>query len=462
MHCNLAIKVVNLHGIFTKRQVKMQDFYAPRVNQAILTRAFENTYITAILGPRRVGKTTIVNHYKNIHTENTWVTFNMDSLQEKNRVEQGALRQMIIEYVRYHIGAGKKIWVIIDEAQKCPALFDQIKIIYDEQKENNSIKFILTGSASLNLHNLCAESLAGRIELYFLNEFNLQEATALKEKSFLINHSLFDCITGKDSIKNIETAIQAMLPFKPLLENQLDQQLIWGGLPEVVLSKNEDAKLRYLNNYLQTYLEKDIRSLETVFDLRLFQQLINIIAEQTGSIRDDQRFIQSLGCARDTLKKYRGILLATLMYTELYPFISSSLKRMIKSPKGYLRDNGLISALTGLIDLQLLRRTGTIGHRFENWLLGEITTWLNRQIKRGDIYYWRTAQGAEIDFVVTIKPHIYPFEATISDYIDRKKLNNLTHFIKDEKIEWGFYIYRGDFHVDQERKIIFLPAWAMG
>lgn len=440
----------------------MSEFYADRVNQKTLITAFENPYITAILGPRRIGKTTFVDHYKNIHNENTWITFNMDSLQTRNQIEKGTLHQSIIENARHHIGTEKKIWVAIDEAQKCPALFDQIKIIYDQQKDKNSIKFILTGSASLNLHNLCAESLAGRIELYFLNEFTLQEATALKEKSFLIQHSTLDCITHEDPIKHIELAIHALLPFKNLLENQLNQQLIWGGLPEVILSESEDAKIRYLNNYLQTYLEKDIRNLDLVSDLQLFQQLINIIAEQTGSVRDDQRFMQSLGCARDTLKKYRGILLATLIYTELYPFINHSLKRIIKSPKGYLRDNGLISALTGLVDFQLLQRTGAIGHRFENWLLSEITTWLNRQTKRGDVYYWRTAQGAEVDFVVTIKPQCYPFEATISPHIDRKKLNNLTHFITDEKINWGFYVYCGDFHVDQKRKIIFLPAWAIG
>lgn len=440
----------------------MVIFYAKRANERLLTQAFETPYITAILGPRRVGKSTLVDHYKQAHSHYTWVVFNMDSLQEKNRIEQDALHQMIIEQTRYHIGTGKKIWVVIDEAQKCPALFDQIKVIYDQQKDKHSIKFILTGSASLNLHNLCAESLAGRIELYFLNEFTLQEATALKNKSFLIKHSTLDCITSDNPIHYLETTVHALLPFKKLLEVQLNEQLIWGGLPEVILSENQNAKLRYLNNYLQTYLEKDIRNLETVSDIRLFQQLLNIVAEQTGSIRDDQRLIQSLGCARDTLKKYRGILLATLIYSELYPFINSSLKRIIKSPKGYLRDNGLISALTGLMDFRLLQRTGNLGHRFENWLLSEITTWLHRQTKRSDVYYWRTVQNAEVDFVVSIKPNTYPFEATLSDYIDRKKLNNLTHFIKDENIDWGFYIYRGDFQIDYQRKIIFLPAWAIG
>ena len=217
-----------------------------------------------------------------------------------------------------------------------------------------------------------------------------------------------------------------------------------------------------MNNYLQTYLEKDIRSLDTISDLRLFHKLLSIVAEQTGSIRGDQRVLLSLGCARDTLKKYRGILLSTLMYVELYPFINNSLKRITKSPKGYLRDNGLISALTGLMNLELLKNTGELGHRFENWLIGEVLTWLNRLTQRSDVYYWRTAQGAEIDVIVSIKPFIYPMEVTISHHFDKKKINNLTQFIKDEKVAWGFYIYPGEFIVDKQRKIIFLPAWAIG
>lgn len=440
----------------------MANIYTNRINEKLLVSAFENSFITAILGPRRVGKTTFVDHYRDNHANNTWVIFNMDFLQQRNLIKQGALHQLIIESARYHIGAGKKIWVIVDEAQKCPEIFDQIKIIYDQQKAQDTIKFILTGSASLNLHNLCAESLAGRIELYFLNEFTLREGVALKEKLPLIKSSTLDCLLLENPIQALETVLHELSPMQKLLENQLDHYLIWGGLPEVILAENDAAKLTYLNNYLQTYLEKDIRSLETVSDLHLFQKMMEILAEQTGSIRDDQRLIQSLGCARDTLKKYRGLLLATLMYTEIYPFINSSLKRIIKSPKGYVRDNGLISALTGLIDLKMLQQSGMVGHRFENWLLGELSTWLNKQAGRSEIYYYRTAAGAEVDFVVNIKPFIYPFEATISEYIDRKKLNNLTTFIEDKKLNWGFYVYRGKFQINHQRKIIFIPAWAIG
>src|SRR5262249_46749797 len=149
-----------------------------------------------------------------------------------------------------------------------------------------------------------------------------------------------------------------------------------------------------------------------------------ISAEQTGSIRQDKEIVEALGCSRDTLKKYRGFLLATLMYKEVYPFIGRSLKRLVKSPKGYLLNNGLISYLTGIDELSILQKTGLIGHRFENWLLKELQIWLDRDPKRSEIYYWRTSGGIEVDFIVVKKPHIFPFEVTYSKQVQYKKVKN--------------------------------------
>ena len=96
-------------------------------------------------------------------------------------------------------------------------------------------------------------------------------------------------------------------------------------------------------------------------------------------------------------------MLATLQYTEIYPYIESSLKRLTKSPKGYLINNGLISYLTGIHDYSLLTTTGMVGHRFENWFLNEVKTWLDAQVERHEAYFWRTAAGAEVDFVITLE-----------------------------------------------------------
>jgi predicted AAA+ superfamily ATPase len=434
-----------------------------RLNQDVFVASIERMAVTAILGPRRVGKSYFINQYAEKNPDKHFLLFNMDELSQRQAVRQKGLRTLIIEKAKYHIGDGEKLWVVIDEAQKCPEIFDQIKLLYDAFKDANVLKIIITGSSMLSLHQLSTESLAGRIELYHLYEFNLREMSMFHDAN-IPNTSIFDELFHlSDDVSSIDRVIHQLMPFRPLLEDALSQTLVWGGFPELLNKSNSDEKIIYLNNYLQTYLEKDVRAIDTISDIERYRQLMEILAEQTGSVRDDKRIVDALRCSRDTVKKYQGFLSATLLFSEIYPYIGSTLKRLTKTPKGYLLNNGLVSLLTGIFELNLLQKTGLIGHRLENWFLNELNTWLTRTPMRCSIHYWRTSTGVEVDFVVVKKPTIYPFEVTYSSTIDRKKLKNLKAFLADEpKASWGFYIYQGDFLVDTDAKIIFIPCFSVG
>lgn len=435
--------------------------YIIRANEAFLYESFERPFVSALLGPRRVGKTTLIEYYKNLHPEKKWVHLNMDVLSQRNRVEAEELELMIEQAALQKIGGQKKLWVFIDEAQKSPQLFDQIKIIYDTYKGRDCIKFILTGSAHLNLHKLTAESLAGRVELLNLREFNLREMTRLLHQDILLpSQNIFDILFKTKDMQALKEIIEHMSPFQKILQEYLQQHLLWGGLPEVIEAASEPSRLKYLGDYLQTYLEKDIRAIDSIGDLHMYQSLMKICAEITGSVRDDQKIIDALHCSRGTLSKYRDYLLATLQYIELFPFIKSSIKRLVKSPKGYLINNGLISYLTGIHDLVILKSTGIVGHRFENWFLNEIQTWLDTQTENCRIYFWRTAAGAEVDFIVTVGSQIIPFEITYASHIDTKKLNNLKGFMADyQEVSIGIFCYMGPLVFDEKNRILFLPAW---
>lgn len=435
--------------------------YADRKNKEIIEASFSRPFITAILGPRRVGKSLFVKHYAQKNPQLKWVFLNMDDMLQRTRVEKQELKDLIIEGSKEHIGEGNKIWVVIDEAQKCPLIFDQVKMLYDDYKDQDKIKFILTGSAVLSLHQLSAETLAGRIELHHLQEFTLFEG-ALHNKPEILKLSVLDQINEGDP-QFIEDTIHKLKPFKPELEAELDELLVWGGLPEIKNRRDNNEKIIYLNNYIQTYLEKDVRAIETINNLPLYRNLMSIIAEQTGSVRDEKSIVDALGCTRDTLKKYRGFLEATLLYQDIFPFVGTMINRIIKSPKGYLRNNGLISVLTGLYQYKALTSSGKIGHRLENWFLNELSVWLARDPMRSEIYYWRMDTGTEVDFIVEKKPHIYPFEVTYGHSPETKKLRNLSRFLSEApKANWGYYIYRGDFSIDEKQKICFIPAWAIG
>jgi uncharacterized protein len=435
--------------------------YIIRENESFLYESFERSYISALLGPRRVGKSTLLQYYINLHPEKKWVQLNMDVLSQRNRIAAEELKLMIEQAALQKIGGEKKLWVFIDEAQKCPELFDQIKILYDTHKGTDHIKFLLTGSAHLNLHKLTAESLAGRVELLNLREFNLKELTHLLHQDISMPaENIFDIIFNSQDISLLKKIGEHLLPFQNILQESLQQHLIWGGLPEVIETPTESSRLKYLGDYLQTYLEKDIRAIDSIGDLHLYQNLMKICAQVTGSVRDDKKIIDALHCSRGTLSKYRDYLLATLQYIELFPYIKSSIKRLVKSPKGYIINNGLISYLTGIHDVAILKSTGLIGHRFENWFLNEIQTWLDTQSENHQIYFWRTAGGAEVDFVVTLGNRVIPFETTYTSQIEVKKFNNLKSFMADSpQAPIGIFCYLGPLSFDQENRILFLPAW---
>ncbi|MCK4870664.1 MAG: ATP-binding protein [Gammaproteobacteria bacterium] len=435
---------------------------AQRTNADVLYRSFAGSMVTALLGPRRVGKTTLCRAYLEQSPDILWVVFNLDLLDEQELVRANRLQEAIEQRALQRIGGARKIWVFIDEAQKSSELFEQIKVLYDLYKGRDVIKFILTGSALLSLHKLSAESLAGRVELFRLRAFSIRESCAFVNKVDLPNLSIFDAVFAHENLLDrLPAIIGECSPFKAVLSEALRHELVWGGLPEI-LDCDDAARIKYLSGYLQTYLEKDVRALETITDLQLYRQLINVLAQQTGAVKNDQRIVEALGSKRDTINKYRGFLQATLFYEEIYPFIDSSLKRLVKSPKGYLKDNGLISYLMDIYDINILEKTGIIGARFENWFLNELEVALDRDPRVSGIYYWRTSSGAEVDFIVKRGAKCYPFEITYSAQIIRSKVRNLRTFMADENITCGFYIYNGDYHYDAEAKIYFIPGWVVG
>lgn len=434
-----------------------------RIIQENIYQSFASPFVTTLLGPRRVGKSTLVQHFLDNHTEYCWVKFNLDDRALRDDLEQQKLRMLIQQAAKQHIGEKQKIWVAIDEAQKCPAIFEQIKIIYDEFKDQNVIKFILTGSGQLSLHQLSAESLAGRVHIFYLHEFSLRETIQLFNPQYTEKKSVLDKILGHEFTSGCGQKADEFLLWGKEARQVLNELLVFGGFPEVLQSESLDLKRQYLANYLQTYLEKDIRDLATISDIKLYKNIMRVIAEQTGSMRSDREIAESLQCSRDTLNKYRGFLAATLLYEEVYPFIGSSSRQLVKSPKGYLLNNGLISNLTGIDDLAVLEKAGLVGHRFENWFLNELKIRLSMQPSQSEINYWRARSGAEVDFVVRIGSGlVYPFEVTYARIPQSKKIKNLMTFMEQEsQAEFGYYIYMGEFKVDLNKKIAFIPAWAV-
>ncbi|MBM3198769.1 MAG: ATP-binding protein, partial [Chlamydiae bacterium] len=184
------------------------------------------------------------------------------------------------------------------------------------------------------MHKLAAKTLAGRVDLLKLREFSVRETARLLHQELALTQksALYEIFHLQD-IGALQRYHSDLRPYHKVLIKALEQQLIWGGLPEVLQLASEKDRLRYLGNYLQTYLEKDIREISGIGDLTLYEHIMKVMAEQTGSVKEDQKIVKALNCSRNTLQKYQRYLQATWQYMEIEPFITNTLKRLVKSPK---------------------------------------------------------------------------------------------------------------------------------
>jgi predicted AAA+ superfamily ATPase len=272
--------------------------------------------------------------------------------------------------------------VIIDEIQYAPSLFRDLKIKVDESR-NITGKWILTGSQQFILMRHVSESLAGRIR-----------------------------------ILNLGTLSAGELNRTNLLKNKRD--LLWkGGFPEL-WAENLDMK-EFFEDYIQTYLERDLKQILNVTNLRDFRRFLSLLAIRVGQLLNYSEISKEVGVAVNTIKAWVNALEVSGLIILLPPYYNNLGKRIIKAPKLYFCDNGLVSALLNINTLDNLENSLHLGNIWENFVLSEY-------FKEGfavgrDIFYFRDTNGVEIDFVIEKKGEIFLVEAKHSERPNPNKLN---------------------------------------
>ena len=237
--------------------------YILRENEEEIFKSFEDSFVSALLGPRRVGKTTLVENYIAAYPERKWVKFNMDERQQRQRIDNTELLLMIEELSLQKVGDQEKLWVVIDEAQKCPELLVTIKKIVDKRRSPG--RFLLSGSANFSLLKGITESLAGRALYLTLSPFTRREITqSIKKTPFLVNF-----------IQN--PSVPPFLKYDPIRP----KEIITGGMPPVCLDNQNHIAL-WFKGYEQTYLERDIRTVHNIGSLRDFQLFLRLLAAILG------------------------------------------------------------------------------------------------------------------------------------------------------------------------------------
>lgn len=283
--------------------------------------------------------------------------------------------------------------VIIDEIQYAPNLFRTLKITVDEDRRKFG-KWILTGSQHFLLMKELSESLAGRISVLELGSLNALE----------LNASL--------SIK-------------------VKEDLLWkGGYPELWA---EDLPMSlFFSDYVSSYLERDLKDFMNIYKLQNFRSFLTLLSMRAAQLLNITELSKKAGVSESTIKSWITALEATGIIALLPPYFENLGKRIIKAPKLYFRDNGLLSHLLNIGDYPTLESSGYLGHLWENFVF---TEFIKGGMKEGrNLFFFRDSNGVEIDFIIHSGHTIHMVEAKYSELPDPKKqhFNKLAHLFKQE------------------------------
>ncbi len=329
--------------------------YFPRHLEDSIRKYQQIFPIIAILGPRQCGKSTLIKQL--FSPEKNSIYLDLQNLEDLNKLNDPRL---------FFNSNAQKI-ICLDEIQLIPELFSVLRSVVDENRQNG--RFILLGSASRELVQQSSESLAGRIGYLSLTSFQINE-----------------------------------LP-------TIDQQTCWnrGGFPDSVLAENDEFSAIWRENFIKTYVERDLPQLGFQIQALQLRRFLTMCAHNQGQILNLSKLGSSMNLTHPTIRKYIDIFEQTFIVRSLPPFGINVKKRLVKSPKIYVRDSGLLHQLLGIKNMDALFSHPVFGSSWEGFVIEQILSAIDVPA-----YFYRTATGDEMDLVLDIHGKIIAIECKAS------------------------------------------------
>lgn len=392
--------------------------------------------VVGVLGPRQVGKTTLVKQMLP-----GWTHLDLDV---------PAHFQMVSEDPMLFLETHPR-QVVIDEAQRCPALFDALRVMVDRQRDHKG-RFVLTGSSSPELMGFLTNSLAGRIGTLALGGITPRELMGAPLSSF---YQWFQEPLTVEAVRSLME--EGVMPSDVVLRRWL-----WGGYPEPLLSGSRDFWQHWMQAYEQDYVYRDLSAWFPKLDKVRYQRFLGALARLSGTILNKADIARAVNVSESTVHDYLHIAEQTYLWRSLPGWSHQPLKSMVKKPKGYVVDTGLLHHWLRIQDEHALMLDLHVGQSFEAFVMEVFVRGLQASgVVNWTMSHYRTRNGAEVDLVLEGPFGILPIEIKKATHVPLKKCRALLQFIEDQQLPIGVVVCWADRFHWIHPKILVVPIGAL-
>ena len=362
-----------------------------RIKQQV-TEALDRQAAVALIGPRQVGKTTLA---QEIGEDRGALYLDLEDSEDRGKLSDPKL---FLEQYENRL-------VVLDEIHRVPELFQTLRGMIDKgrRRGHRTGRFLLLGSASMDLLRQSGESLAGRIEYVDMQPLDVTEIGAE--------------------------------------EGALNRLWIQGGFPDSFLARNEEDSFKLRKNFIRTYLERDVPQFGPRIPAETLERLWTMLAHNQGTLLNASRLASGLSLTAPTVTKYIDLLVDLLLVRRLRPLHANVGKRLVKSPKVYVRDSGVTHALLGIPDREVLFGHPVAGMSWEGFVIENLIT---AAPERTLASFYRTSAGAEIDLVLEFPGLTEKWAIEIKSGHSAKPTKGFYNAVEDIQPDKTFVVYAGE------------------